>query len=92
MSDYALYEDPDTRHKQYMRFAPRSSGGMGDFPDFQNFQFDGPEASNNLKLAVSAELHNLTVEHNIFVTSIIKSRDCSGRWRFLQNRSRSCQF
>uniref|UniRef100_A0A3Q0RF90 Canopy FGF signaling regulator 1 n=1 Tax=Amphilophus citrinellus TaxID=61819 RepID=A0A3Q0RF90_AMPCI len=49
MSDYALYVDPDTQHKQYRRFAPRSSGATGDFPDFKNFQFDGPEASNDLK-------------------------------------------
>ncbi|KAM4551096.1 protein canopy-1 isoform 1-T2 [Odontesthes bonariensis] len=59
MSDYALYEDPDTRHKQYMRFAPRSSGGMGDFPDFKNFQFDGPEASNNLKFACETVVEEL---------------------------------
>lgn len=41
MSDYALYVDPDTQHKQYKRFAPRESGFTGDFPDFKNFQFAG---------------------------------------------------
>lgn len=58
MSDYALHVDPDTQHKEYMRFAPRSSGTTGDLPDFKNFQFDGPEASNALKFAVSAKVHN----------------------------------
>uniref|UniRef100_A0A3Q4FXS2 DUF3456 domain-containing protein n=1 Tax=Neolamprologus brichardi TaxID=32507 RepID=A0A3Q4FXS2_NEOBR len=51
MSDYALYVDPSTQHKQYRRFAPRSSASTDDFPDFKNFQFDGPEASNDLKFA-----------------------------------------
>lgn len=59
MSDYALYVDPDTQQKQYMRFAPRSSGATMDFPDFKNFQFDGPEASNALKFAVSANIQYL---------------------------------
>lgn len=52
MSDYALYVDPDTKEKSYKRFAPRSNSG-GDFPDFNNFKFDGPEGSNSLKFAVS---------------------------------------
>ncbi|KAK6302660.1 hypothetical protein J4Q44_G00270150 [Coregonus suidteri] len=50
MSDYALHVDPDTKKKQYKRFAPRSSDA-GDFPDFNNFKFDGPEGSNALKFA-----------------------------------------
>lgn len=57
MSDYALYVDPITQHKQYRRFAPRSSASTDDFPDFKNFQFDGPEASNDLKFAVSGNMH-----------------------------------
>lgn len=52
MGDYAVHEDPDTKEKLYKRFAPRSNGG-GDFPDFNNFKFDGPEGSNALKFAVS---------------------------------------
>ena len=52
MSDYALHEDPHTKEKSYKRFAPRSNSG-GDFPDFNNFKFDGPEGSNSLKFAVS---------------------------------------
>lgn len=67
MSDYALHVDPDTKHKEYMRFAPRSSGATGDFPDFKNFQFDGPEASNALKFAVSAEVDVETVEYSVCV-------------------------
>uniref|UniRef100_A0A8C3ACP9 Canopy FGF signaling regulator 1 n=1 Tax=Cyclopterus lumpus TaxID=8103 RepID=A0A8C3ACP9_CYCLU len=59
MSDYALHVDPDTQHKQYMRFAPRSSGATGDFPDFKNFQFDGPEASNALKFACESVVEEL---------------------------------
>ncbi|KAI3375395.1 hypothetical protein L3Q82_021881 [Scortum barcoo] len=51
MSDYSLYVDPDTQHKQYMRFAPRNGVTTGDFPDLKNFQFDGPEASSALKFA-----------------------------------------
>lgn len=58
MSDYALHVNPDTQHKQYMRFVPRDSGATGDFPDFNNFQFAGPEAPNALKFAVSAKVHN----------------------------------
>lgn len=53
MSDYALHVDPDTKQRQYKRFAPRSSGATGDFPDFNNFQFDGPQGSDGLKFAVS---------------------------------------
>lgn len=54
MSDYALHVDPDTKYKEYMRFVPRSSEAKEDFPDFKNFQFDGPEASRIMKFAVSA--------------------------------------
>ncbi|KAL4624664.1 hypothetical protein GN956_G17546 [Arapaima gigas] len=50
MSDYALYIDPDTKEKSYRRFAPRQSEG-GNFPDFKNFQFDGPHGSDSLKFA-----------------------------------------
>ncbi|KAL0200813.1 hypothetical protein M9458_004000, partial [Cirrhinus mrigala] len=50
MSDYALYEDPDTKEKSYKRFAPRANDG-GNFPDFKNFKFDGPESSSALKFA-----------------------------------------
>lgn len=66
MSDYSLHVDPDTQHKQYMRFAPRSSETTGNFPDFKNFQFDGPEASSALKFAVSAKYNN-NVEYTVFV-------------------------
>uniref|UniRef100_A0A3B3Z0I6 DUF3456 domain-containing protein n=1 Tax=Poecilia mexicana TaxID=48701 RepID=A0A3B3Z0I6_9TELE len=59
MSDYALYFDPDTHHKQYRRFAPRISGSSEDFPDFKNFKFDGPEASNNLKFACETLVEEL---------------------------------
>uniref|UniRef100_A0A3P9P5L8 Canopy FGF signaling regulator 1 n=1 Tax=Poecilia reticulata TaxID=8081 RepID=A0A3P9P5L8_POERE len=59
MSDYALYIDPDTHHKQYRRFAPRVSGSSEDFPDFENFKFDGPEASNNLKFACETLVEEL---------------------------------
>lgn len=52
MSDYALYENPDTKEKSYKRFAPRENDG-GNFPDFKNFKFDGPESSSALKFAVS---------------------------------------
>lgn len=61
MGDYALNVDPDTKVKQYKRFAPRSTGD-GDFPDLKNFQFDGPEASNTLKFAVS-----VTMAYNVAV-------------------------
>ncbi|XP_056149072.1 protein canopy-1 isoform X2 [Lampris incognitus] len=59
MSDYALHVDPDTKQKRYMRFAPRSSGEVGDFPDFKNFQFDGPEAANALKFACESLVEEL---------------------------------
>ncbi|KAM9349551.1 protein canopy-1 [Symphorus nematophorus] len=59
MSDYALHVDPDTQLKQYRRFAPRASGATGDFPDFKNFQFDGPEASNALKFACETVVEEL---------------------------------
>lgn len=58
MNDYALHVDPDTQLKQYLRFAPKSSSATGDFPNFKNFQFNGPEESNALKFAVSAKVHN----------------------------------
>lgn len=56
MSDYALHLDPDTQQKQYRRFAPRSTGTDGGFPDLKNFQFDGPEASTGLAFAVCSRL------------------------------------
>nr|XP_020441122.1 protein canopy-1-like [Monopterus albus] len=59
MSDYALHVDPDTQHRQYMRFAPRSSGVSGDFPDIKNFKFDGPEGSNSLKFACETIVEEL---------------------------------
>ncbi|KAF3698823.1 Protein canopy-1 Protein D121 Precursor [Channa argus] len=59
MSDYALHVDPDTNHKQYKRFAPRSSKESGTFPDFKNFQFDGPESSNALKFACETIVEEL---------------------------------
>ncbi|XP_026170021.1 protein canopy-1 [Mastacembelus armatus] len=59
MSDYALHVDPDTQHRQYMRFAPRRSGANGDFPNFKNFQFEGPEASNSLKFACETVVEEL---------------------------------
>ncbi|XP_030017200.1 protein canopy-1 [Sphaeramia orbicularis] len=60
MSDYALHVDPDTQHKQYMRFAPRTTGkDTANFPDFKNFQFDGPEASNALKFACESIVEEL---------------------------------
>ncbi|XP_037315040.2 protein canopy-1 [Pungitius pungitius] len=62
MGDYAVHVDPDTRVKQFLRFAPRSSGATGDFPDFKNFQFDGPEASNALKFACESVVEELEDE------------------------------
>ncbi|KAM4624086.1 protein canopy-1 [Polymixia lowei] len=59
MSDYALHVDPDTKEKRYKRFAPRSSGTTGDFPDFKDFQFDGPEASSALKFACESIVEEL---------------------------------
>ncbi|XP_042353970.1 protein canopy-1 [Plectropomus leopardus] len=59
MSDYALHVDPDTQHKQYKRFAPRSSGATGDFPDLKNFQFTGLEESNPLKFACETLVEEL---------------------------------
>ncbi|XP_037537986.1 protein canopy-1 [Nematolebias whitei] len=59
MSDYALYTDPDTQSRQYRRFAPRSSEAMGDFPDFKQFHFDGPEASDALKFACETVVEEL---------------------------------
>lgn len=58
MSDYALYEDPDTKEKRYKRFAPRG-GDSGDFPDLNNFKFDGPEGSNELKFACETIVEEL---------------------------------
>ncbi|XP_013869295.1 protein canopy-1 [Austrofundulus limnaeus] len=59
MSDYALYTDPDTQDQQYRRFAPRSSETMGDLPDFKQFKFDGPEASDSLKFACETVVEEL---------------------------------
>ncbi|XP_036411936.1 protein canopy-1 [Colossoma macropomum] len=58
MSDYALYEDPDTKEQSYKRFAPRSSDG-GNFPDFKNFKFAGPEGSDSLKFACETIVEEL---------------------------------
>ncbi|KAF6720253.1 Protein canopy-1 [Oryzias melastigma] len=59
MSDYALHLDPDTQQKQYRRFAPRSTGTDGGFPDLKNFQFDGPEASTGLAFACETLVEEL---------------------------------
>uniref|UniRef100_A0A8C7XJB4 Canopy FGF signaling regulator 1 n=1 Tax=Oryzias sinensis TaxID=183150 RepID=A0A8C7XJB4_9TELE len=59
MSDYALYLDPNTQQKQYRRFAPRSTGADGGFPDLKNFQFDGPEASTGLTFACETLVEEL---------------------------------
>ncbi|XP_074543930.1 protein canopy-1 isoform X2 [Halichoeres trimaculatus] len=59
MTDYALYVDPDSQVRQYRRFAPRSGGASADFPDFKNFQFDGPEASSALKFACESIVEDL---------------------------------
>lgn len=58
MSDYALYEDPDSNEKQYKRFAPRD-GVNSDFPNFNNFKFDGPEGSTALKFACETIVEEL---------------------------------
>ncbi|NP_001034586.1 protein canopy-1 precursor [Danio rerio] len=58
MSDYALYENPDTKEKSYKRFAPRDNDG-GNFPDFKNFKFDGPESSSALKFACESIVEEL---------------------------------
>ncbi|KAI4887532.1 hypothetical protein NFI96_017102, partial [Prochilodus magdalenae] len=58
MSDYALYEDPDTKEQSYKRFAPRSGDG-GNFPDFKNFKFAGPEGSESLKFACETVVEEL---------------------------------
>ncbi|XP_069770881.1 protein canopy homolog 1-like isoform X2 [Narcine bancroftii] len=47
MDDYALYVDPETQKRTYMRFAPRDTEKMGSV-DFKNFKFD-PENSKSLK-------------------------------------------
>ncbi|XP_034039798.1 protein canopy-1 [Thalassophryne amazonica] len=62
MSDYALHVNPDTQQKSYRRFAPRSSEVTGDFPNFKDFQFDGPEASNALKFACETIVEELEDE------------------------------
>lgn len=62
MSDYALHEDPETKEKSYKRFAPRSNGNSqdsGDFPDFNNFKFSGPEGSDSLKFACESIVEEL---------------------------------
>ncbi|XP_058273882.1 protein canopy-1 [Hemibagrus wyckioides] len=58
MSEYALYEDPVTKQQSYRRFAPRSSDG-GNFPDFKNFKFSGPEGSDSLKFACETIVEEL---------------------------------
>ncbi|KAA0719266.1 Protein canopy-1 [Triplophysa tibetana] len=58
MSDYALYEDPVSKEKSYKRFAPRENDG-GNFPDFKNFKFDGPESSSALKFACESVVEEL---------------------------------
>lgn len=58
MSDYALYEDPDTKEQSYKRFAPRSNDG-GNFPDFKNFKFAGPEGTDSLKFACETIVEEL---------------------------------
>ncbi|XP_060729375.1 protein canopy-1 [Tachysurus vachellii] len=58
MSEYALYEDPATKQQSYRRFAPRSSDG-GNFPDFKNFKFSGPEGSESLKFACETIVEEL---------------------------------
>ncbi|XP_071347905.1 protein canopy-1 [Trachinotus anak] len=63
MSDYALYVNPDTQHRQYLRFAPRTSRAPGGLPDFKNFQFGGPGASEGLKFACESVVEEL--EDNI---------------------------
>lgn len=65
MSDYALYEDPDTKEKSYKRFAPRGNDGVN-FPDFNNFKFDGPESSSALKFAVSINVDIFVIVYIIF--------------------------
>ncbi|TNN23300.1 Protein canopy-1 [Liparis tanakae] len=55
MSDYALHVDPATQQRAYRRFAPRDGAGLAHFPDFNNFQFDGPDASNALKFATTVK-------------------------------------
>ncbi|KAM6919163.1 protein canopy-1 [Xenentodon cancila] len=59
MGDYALYVDPETKQKQYRRFAPRTSGDPTDFPDLKNFKFDGPEASKDLQFACETVVEEL---------------------------------
>ncbi|TRY99677.1 hypothetical protein DNTS_027996 [Danionella cerebrum] len=58
MSDYAPYEDPDTKEKSYKRFAPRTNDD-GNFPDFKNFKFGGPEGSNDLTFACDSIVEEL---------------------------------
>ncbi|XP_053739074.1 protein canopy-1 [Synchiropus splendidus] len=59
MSDYALHKDPNTQEKLYRRFAPRSEDSPENFPDFNNFQFDGPGGSNALKFACETIVEEL---------------------------------
>lgn len=69
MSDYALYEDPDTKEKSYKRFAPRGNDA-GNFPDFKNFKFDGPESSSSLKFAVSINFRCFSLYRFVFIFDI----------------------
>ncbi|KAM9720051.1 protein canopy-1 isoform 1-T2 [Menidia menidia] len=62
MGDYALHVDPDSHLKRFRRFAPRGNGGLEDLPDFNHFQFDGPEASNHLKFACESVVEELDDE------------------------------
>lgn len=80
MTDYGLYVDPDSQVKQYRRFAPRSGGASADFPDFKNFQFDGPEASSALKFAVSKKLVFEFKPHWKTVCEINRKKDVN-KWR-----------
>ncbi|XP_062843984.1 protein canopy-1 [Trichomycterus rosablanca] len=61
MSDYALYEDPDTKRQSYRRFAPRG-GDAGNFPDLTHFKFTGPEGSDSLKFACENIVEELEEE------------------------------
>ncbi|XP_020366418.1 protein canopy-1 [Rhincodon typus] len=60
MDDYALYVDPETQKKTYMRFAPRDSEKLGSV-DFKNFKFD-PENSKSLKFVCESILEEYEEE------------------------------
>ncbi|KAJ8401430.1 hypothetical protein AAFF_G00383490 [Aldrovandia affinis] len=65
MSDYALHLDPDTKEKHYKRFVPRTND-KSDFPNFKDFQFNGPEGSNSLKFACE----NIVEEFEDYIISL----------------------